>query len=246
MKLHLWLLLLPLLLCQNALAEPLNIVSEAWPPYIYEVDGQLQGVDYDVANQVLGQLGYETRWQLMPWRRALHDTASGRADAILDISPNPEREQTYIFTSEPLSSSESVLFYRKDSPHPFDGVQDLRGLRVGVSAGYVYGNSEFMNAEYFSREPAASNEACLLMLKHERVDMAIMNKRVGLFTLHQLGLQQQIAQHPLVVSSGPLFLAFHQRPELAELARRFSSALRAFKASSAYPQILQRYGLSEF
>ncbi|SDS43200.1 polar amino acid transport system substrate-binding protein [Halopseudomonas sabulinigri] len=245
MRLPAWLLLLPLLACPMARAEPLNIVSEAWPPYIYEEAGTLKGVDYDVTNRVLGQLGYEARWQLLPWRRALHDTANGSADAILDISPNPEREQQYIFPHEPLSRSESVLFYRIDRPHPFTGLQDLRGLKIGVSAGYVYGNSEFMHADYFSREPAASTEASLLMLMHERVDMVIMNKRAGQFTLRQLGLERQVTHHPLVVSSGALFLAFHRSPDMAALAKRFSSGLSTFKRSSEYLQILQHYGLTE-
>tara|TARA_R110000764_G_C10916188_1_gene373296 strand:+ start:101 stop:793 length:693 start_codon:yes stop_codon:yes gene_type:complete len=228
-----------------ALAEPLNIVSEAWPPYIYEEAGTLKGVDYDVTNRVLDQLGYKPHWQLMPWRRALHSTANGSADAILDISPNPAREQQYIFPNEPLSRSESVLFYHTDRPHQFSGLQDLRGLKIGVSAGYVYGNPEFMHADYFSREPAATTEASLLMLMHERVDMVIMNKRTGLFTARQLGLEQQLTHHPLVISSGALFLAFHRSPDMAALAKRFSSSLSTFKRSSEYLEILQRYGLGQ-
>jgi hypothetical protein len=101
--------LLALLLCHPALAEPLHIVSEAWPPYIYEQNGELRGIDYDVSEKVLQQLGYNTRWQLMPWRRALHDTTQGAADAILDISPTPQRLHDLIFAQEPLSHSESVL-----------------------------------------------------------------------------------------------------------------------------------------
>ncbi|MEH6563897.1 MAG: transporter substrate-binding domain-containing protein [Halopseudomonas sp.] len=223
----------------------MNIVSEAWPPYIYETQGQLQGVDYDVTNRVLRQLGYQPRWQLLPWRRAQHDTLSGHADAILDISPNATRREQFIFPSEPLSHSETVLFYRLDRPHPFNGLQDLRGLRIGVTAGYVYGNAQFNNADYFSHEVSPSNEASLLMLMRDRVDMVMMNKRVGQFTLRQLDLTQQVSHHPLVVSSGSLFLAFHRRPELAELAERFGAALQTFKASQEYLQILQHYGLSD-
>lgn len=245
MKSKHWLLLLPLLLCNCALAEPLKIVSAAWPPYIYEDAGQLKGVDYDVTNQVLKQLGYTASWQLLPWRRALHDTASGRADAILDISPTPQRQEQYVFPSEPLSSSESVLFYHQSQPRPFATLQDLSGLRIGVTAGYVYGSPDFMNADYFSREPAPSNEASLLMLMRGRVDMVLMNQRAGLFTLRELGLQEQIKHHPLTVSSAQLFLAFHPSPELRLLAERFSTALSSYKGSSEYLQILQRYGLSE-
>ncbi len=245
MKFKLWLFLLPLLMCRCALAGHLNTVSEAWPPYIYERDSKLQGVDYDVTNRVLSQLGYEARWRLLPWRRALYNATSGRADAILDISPNPQRRQTYIFPSEPLSRSESVLFYRKDHPPSFTTLQDLRGLKIGVSAGYVYGNAAFMNADYLSREPAASTEACLLMLMRGHVDMVMMNKLAGKYTLAKLGLEQQVTHHTLMVSSGPLFLALHKRPDMAVLAENFSSALHRLKGSHEYLEILQNYGLSD-
>ncbi|MGB3597442.1 MAG: transporter substrate-binding domain-containing protein [Pseudomonas neustonica] len=240
------LLLLLALLCGQAQAATLNIVSESWPPYIYEEHGQLKGIDYDVTTRVLSQLGYKTHWQLMPWRRALHDTASGNFDAILDISPTPERQQQYLFPTEPLSSSDSVLFYNKLHPHPFNGLEDLRGLNIVVSAGYLYSNPAFLEADFFSRIPATSNETSLLMLMRERVDMVIMNRHVGQFIINKLGLEQQIDHHPLVVSSGPLFLAFHRRPELAELAKHFAVALHRFKNSSEYLKILERYDLSDF
>ncbi|WVM89789.1 hypothetical protein UMZ34_05000 [Halopseudomonas pachastrellae] len=45
------------------------------------------------------------------------------------------------------------------------------------------------------------------------------------------------------MSSGPLYLAFARRPELGDLALRFGEALKTFKQSAGYQQILRAYGL---
>lgn len=231
------------LLAASLRAEPLIIVSEPWPPYVFEENNTLRGVDYEISDRLLRALGYQPEWRMMPWRRALHEVREGDADAILDIGINDQRRQQYHYPSEPLSYSETVLFYRKDQPFPFTGVEDLRGLRLGISAGYSYGNAEFKAADNFERWPCPSIEACLLMLQHSRIDMLPINRRVGLYTTRKLGLSNSIAHHDTLLSSGELYLAFARTPALEELARRFSDAQRQFKQSDEYRHLLQQYGV---
>mgnify|MGYP002128344838 FL=1 len=233
---------LALLFCGAPRAEPITVVTEPWPPYVFLQDGQLRGVDYEVSQHILQDLGYQPDWRVMPWKRAQHDVLAGQADAILDITVNAERQNQYHFPPEPLSNSESVLFYRTSDPFPYSTLDDLRGLRIGVSAGYSYGNPAFNQAEHLTREPCPSIESCLLMLQRGRVDMTVINRQVGLYTLSLLGLEG-IAYHPQPLSSGPLYLAFARRPDLADLALRFGEALKTFKQTAGYQQILRAYGL---
>ena len=233
---------LALLFCGAPRAEPITVVTEPWPPYVFLQDGQLRGVDYEVSQHILQDLGYQPDWRVMPWKRAQHDVLAGQADAILDITVNAERQNKYHFPTEPLSNSESVLFYRTSDPFPYSTLDDLRGLRIGVSAGYSYGNPAFNQAEHLTREPCPSIESCLLMLQRGRVDMTVINRQVGLYTLSLLGLEG-IAYHPQPLSSGPLYLAFARRPDLADLALRFGEALKTYKQTAGYQQILRAYGL---
>ncbi|WVM89788.1 hypothetical protein UMZ34_04995 [Halopseudomonas pachastrellae] len=64
----------------------------------------------------------------------------------------------------------------------------MRGLRIGVPAGYSYGNHEFNQADHLTRDPCPSIESCLLMLQRGRVDMTLINRQAGLYTLPLLGL----------------------------------------------------------
>lgn len=244
MKPYASLLMLCLLQSPALLADSLRVVSEAWPPYVFEQNGRHIGVDLEVAEHVLESLGYDVSWELLPWKRALRTVTLGRAQAILDIVPSAERVETLIFPDEPLATNDTVLFFHKDRPHRFETLADLSGLKIGVSPGYTYGSPDFMAATGFVRESAPTFEANLAKLVRGRLDMVAMDRRVGLYMAQQLGIADQLDHNPRPLASGQLYLAFHRSDALVPIAAAFGPALRAFKQTSEYAAILARYGQS--
>jgi polar amino acid transport system substrate-binding protein len=224
-----------------AQGQPLRIVSEAWPPYIHDDNGELRGLDYETAHTVLQRLGVEVEWQLLPWRRCLLALEQGQADGILGVFHTPEREVSMLFPHEPLSQVELVLFYAKANPHPFQRLADLRGLKVGVSAGYWYSNQAFRESELFTREPAPSHVANFGKLVRKRVDLVINDRRAGHFALIQAGLEKYVGQHPRVISRDQMYLGLRRDAGLEQLARRFANELRRFKREPAYAALQARY-----
>lgn len=230
-----------LILACSLQAQPLRIVSEAWPPYVYEVNGELRGLDYETAQEVLKRLGVEATWQLMPWKRCLHDLQQGRADAILGVFHSTERKTWMTFAAEPLSMIEFVLFYHRDHPHHFQQLEDLAGLTIGTSAGYWYSNPDFSNSPLFTRETAATHEANFGKLLRQRIDLVINDRRSGRYLLKQLALYPAITYHPRIIASAPLYLGLSKSPAHQQLANRFASALRQFKREPAYAALQARY-----
>ncbi|MCG4452544.1 transporter substrate-binding domain-containing protein [Pseudomonas sp. MMS21-TM103] len=224
-----------------AQGQPLRIVSEAWPPYIHTENGVLRGLDYETTQIVLQRLDVEVEWQLLPWRRCLMALEQGQADGILGIFHTPEREASMLFPGEPLSQIDFVLFYAKANPHPFQHLTDLRGLKVGVSAGYWYSNRDFRESTLFTRESAPSHAANFGKLVRKRVDLVINDRRSGHFILAQTGLEEQIRHHPQVISRNPLYLGLRRNAGHDELAQRFASELRRFKQEPAYAALKARY-----
>ncbi|UAW98792.1 transporter substrate-binding domain-containing protein [Halopseudomonas nanhaiensis] len=242
MNLRVCLATLCLIFSAGSAADPLRVVSEPWPPYVFEENGRYLGVDLEIAEHVLRELGHEVTWDLLPWKRALHTVKTGGAHAILDIVPSAERIEALHFPDEHLSRNETVLFYHRDRPHPFDSLADLAGLTIGVSPGYTYSSAEFTEASHFVREPAPTFEANLFKLMRGRIDMVAMDQRVGLYLAQHLGIADQLGYHPTALSSGKLYLAFHRSESLFTLAEAFGPALRAFKQTAEYTAILERYG----
>lgn len=162
-----------LLLCCCALTargETLRLVTDAWAPYVYEENGQAAGLDYEITREVLQRLGVKLDLQFLPWKRCLLELELGNADGILDIFHLPEREASMLFIEEPLSDVELVLFYARNRPYPYENLEDLRDLVIGISPGYWYNDETFRNSPLFSREEAPTHEANLGKLVRHRVD----------------------------------------------------------------------------
>lgn len=232
--------LLITLLSLRAHGESLRLVTEPWAPYVYLQDGKPTGIDYEITALVFKRLGIDVQWQFLPWRRCLMMLQQGQADGVLDIFESPERDSELLYPSEPLSEVEFVLYQAKARPHAFNRLEDLRGLKVGVSPGFLYGQ-DFRASTLFEREPAPTLEANLGKLVLGRVDLVITDRKVGRYALKEQGLADRIEELPLVVSRDKQFLALRRNAGMDLLVQRFAAELRRFKQEPAYAALIARY-----
>ncbi|WP_438869869.1 substrate-binding periplasmic protein [Pseudomonas sp. L1(2025)] len=225
----------------TAYGEKLRIVTEPWAPYVYDDKGSMRGLDYETTVIVFQRLGVEVQWQFLPWKRCLAMLDQGHADGALDIFHSHERDALLLYPSEPLSAVEFVLFYANDRPHPAQTLDDLRGLTVGTSPGYLYGEA-FSESTLFDREPAPSHEANFGKLSLGRIDLVITDRRVGQHVIKTMGLEGKVSQAPLVVSRQPQFLAVRRGAGMDLLVQRFAAELKRFKQEPAYAALSAKYG----
>ncbi|MBJ2347280.1 transporter substrate-binding domain-containing protein [Pseudomonas sp. HB05] len=232
-----------LLLCLSfaAQAEKLRIVTEPWAPYVYEENGKILGLDYETTAIVFKRLGIDVEWQLLPWKRCLAMLEQGLADGALDIFHSDERDALLLYPSEPLSDVEFVMFYANARPHPFRTLDELDGLTVGTSPGYLYSQA-FRESSRFKRETAPTHEANFGKLQLGRIDLLITDRRVGRHVLKALQLGDQITENPLVVSRQSQYLAVRRKAGMDLLVQRFGAELKRFKHEPAYAELSARYG----
>ncbi|WP_260957518.1 substrate-binding periplasmic protein [Pseudomonas citri] len=230
------------LLCLSlaARAEKLRIVTEPWAPYVYEENGRVLGLDYETTAIVFKRLGIDIEWQFLPWKRCLAMLEQGMADGALDIFHSDERDSLLLYPSEPLSDVEFVMFYANARPHPFRTLDELSGLTVGTSPGYLYGQA-FMDSTVFERETAPTHEANFGKLQLGRIDLLITDRRVGRRVLQQMQLSGQFTENPMVVSRQSQYLAVRRKAGMDLLVQRFSAELKRFKREQAYAELIARY-----
>ncbi len=225
----------------TAYGEKLRIVTEPWAPYVYEENGSMRGLDYETTVIVFQRLGVDVEWQFLPWKRCLAMLDQGHADGALDIFHSHDRDAQLLYPSEPLSEVEFVLFYANARPHPAERVDDLQGLTVGISPGYLYGNA-FSESTLFNREPAPSHEANFGKLSLGRIDLVITDRRVGQHVIKAMGLEDNVSQAPFVVSRQQQFLAVRPGAGMDLLVQRFAAELKRFKQEPAYAALSAKYG----
>ncbi|MFP3458786.1 hypothetical protein R0J89_21285, partial [Psychrobacter sp. SIMBA_152] len=79
--------------------------------------------------------------------------------------------------------------------HPFRTLDDLKGLTIGTSPGYLY-SKDFSDSTLFIREPAPTHEANFGKLVRGRIDLLITDRRVGQHLLDELGIRGSITENP--------------------------------------------------
>ena len=224
-----------------ARGEKLRIVTEPWAPYVYEQGGQNLGLDYETTAIVFQRLGIEVEWQFLPWKRCLSMLETGQADGALDIFHSAERDATLLYPSEPLSDVEFVMFYANERPHPFNTLEQLKGLTIGTSPGYLY-SPDFSQSELFVREPAPTHEANFGKLVRGRIDLLITDRRVGQHLLDELNIRDLITENPMIISRQSQFLAVRRNAGMDLLVQRFGAELKRFKREPAFAELSARYG----
>lgn len=110
-------------------------IMSAWPPMDY-VDniGRPQGIGVEFIRALNTRLGNRLQIVPGPWKETYEAVKEQRLDALMDITPKPEREAWFHFT-EPYVTVPHAIFARTDSPD-LNELADLKGKRVGVERGF--------------------------------------------------------------------------------------------------------------
>ena len=103
------------------------------PPLIYKDNDRVVGVVIEIAREVAAKANLDADIRAMVWTEAQREVLEGKADALLLINKNPEREALYDF-SDPLIESE-FTFFRSQQRADIVDAESLQGRTVGVEPG---------------------------------------------------------------------------------------------------------------
>ncbi len=104
--------------------------NESLPPMCYMEHGKPTGIVIDLANAIARHMRRPVEIQLMNWTEAQQLVKEGRADALLQINTDPERQKIYDF-SDPLLTTEFTIFTSTER-FGISSMRDLHELKVGV------------------------------------------------------------------------------------------------------------------
>ena len=115
-------------------APPIRVVGDRdYPPVTYLEEGVAKGYDVDVIRALGEVLGREITVELMPWDAAQKRVQDGGAEVLTGMSIAEERKASWDFAQPTITHSFGLFV--TDRQLAIYGVDDLRGKRVGVTAG---------------------------------------------------------------------------------------------------------------
>ena len=214
----------------------LSFVVIQYPPYEFYEGGEWKGTDVETVKMALGSLGFKVSFVTYPPSRAYVFLRNGVDDGAFSLEMTEDRMKFLDFVSEPLSRGFDVFFFRSDYHY-----QDFKKAVCGVVKGY---RSRDVAEKMCGRVVELfSDESGIRMVACGRIDAFATNFLVGFSMIRKLGLSKDVF-YTEKIREYYSYLALSKIEGLKLLKDEFSKALRDFKRSVRYDEILGKYGLS--
>ncbi len=249
-------LLLMFTLMQNSFAgnstQNLLVVRPdgSWPPQEMMVNGELTGFHIELVQAAAHLVGLSVTFKSLPWKRAIEMLKKGDADAITYMAKTSERENFGYFYEENILSKATVGFFiRKELEHEvhFSGeLESLKGYSIGSILGFSY-HEEFDQTAILNKFNSAENEENLIkMLIAGRIDIAIGHVDLINYLAKGMGVDEEIMfLTPYLTQGRKHYLVFAKAKGDKKSVRQFADAMKRFKVSNSYRDLLNKYGLEE-
>ncbi|RON56672.1 substrate-binding periplasmic protein [Pseudomonas frederiksbergensis] len=232
-----------LLLTQNAAAEKLRLVADAWPPF---TDATLVngGLATDIVSTALARAGYASDFEQVPWARALLGVGEGRYDVLVNAWYNDERTKLGQFSSEYLLNRVRFI-KRKDAPIEYNNLQQLHTYPIAVVRGYAY-SPEFDEDAALQKIPVHNFAMAVRMLAADRVKLTLEDEFVARYYLARESskVRNSVEFLPKPLSENSLhILVSLKNPEHEQIVASFDREIAAMKADGSYERLMKQHGM---
>ncbi len=207
------------------------LTTLSWPPYASSaLPGGGQSVE--TVRRALAATGLTLDAQFYPWKRAV--AMALRDPAVQGYFPEYYDDGVAVnfLFSEPIGEGPLGFIERADKPVSWKRLADLKGLRIGVTLGYV-------NTAAFDRmaasgeltaDPAVDDAANVRKLAAGRLDLAVIDLNVFAYLARPGGGLEKEAEklrvNPRLLAMRELYVCFRKGPGAEKLAARFNEGLR--------------------
>ena len=155
--------------------DKLIMVTEAsFAPYEYYSNGEIVGVDVDIAREIALEMGRELVVKDVAFDSIIHEVKSGKADiGVAGISYSDERAKQVDFSLE-YTTSRQVVLVRENSK--INSIEDINGKKIAVQLGSV---ADMYVSDMYSNKNIIREKkylAAIQDLKDKKVSVVVMDE----------------------------------------------------------------------
>ncbi len=230
--------------------RPLYLVGDdAFPPFSFETDGRLEGIDCDIIRETARRMGVSVTIELVPWRRLIELIRTGGCDGGFSLFSTPERRRVAWFADgTPIHESTFYLYVRPERTFRFESLDDLDGRTIGINRGFFI-SRDFDRAVAggrFSLEAVEGVAVNLRKLAAGRINGFVANADVVSYYQrnHPAGPTPVVALPRPMVDRRGAYLVLSRAGPVADpegMIRRIEAALAAMVADGTRDRIIRRY-----
>jgi len=244
MKVLLGTLLVTLLFTTNLFAETIRITNGEWEPFLSNYSYQY-GLDSHIVTEAFKLEGITVEWGFFPWQRAYQHAKDGNNwDASCCWWPDDETKNEFL-ASDAITTTSFVFFHLKSYDFEWKSLEDLQGIKIGVTAKYDYGQA-FMAAiaaKTLDIEFTTKDQFNYKKLLAGRIQIFPNDPSVGSAQIRNSLSPEQanlLTYHPKEFGISTLHLIVSKDNKRNKyILDKFNSGLKKLKASGQFQQMLK-------
>ncbi|TIH12069.1 response regulator [Marinifilum sp. JC120] len=203
-------------------------IMSNWPPIAFiSPDGAPTGLDVDVLRLVMKRTGLKADIKSGLFKDNMADAKARTIDALMDVTPKPEREKFLNFT-KPYMNIPHVIVARSGGPF-FAGEKELAEKKLALEQGF--GNVKYFRKNYpqVNIIEYPSTPECLQAVSLGKADAYAGNRAVATYVIAKDLLTNLQIQGPL--NKPGSILAFGTRKDAPQLASILDKGLATLTQS---------------
>lgn len=223
----------------------LRIGCDEYEPYNYlDENGDIVGIDADLADEACSRLGYEPIYVIMKWTEKEEFLDNGVIDCIWDSYSMNGREDEYLWSDPYMYSREAVIV---NNESPISKLEELNGRNIATLVNTraedilleesVFPQISLKNVYSFQK----MNE-CLAALRQDYVDAVAGDIQYLRTYMKNSPGEFRMIQESLETSR--LAVAFSKNAD-KELVEKLNKVLKEMKQDGTIDSILSKYEVSE-
>ena len=232
--------------------KTLVIAGDYWCPYNCSQGADKPGYLVELIRRALYIYRIDVEYRMMPWGDALDAVKAGEVDGIIGVSD--VRGRKMVSTRLPLEYSVASAYTRADTQWEYDGLESLRGKKLGIIMDYVVDNeiNHYVGIHYptnsgmFVVEDGknAVIESIANLIDGDS-DVYIEDRRVVENYINENGLAPYIRNAGNVTKiKQPIYIAFSSEiPSIKKYIKSFEEGLASLKATGEYDDIRAKYNM---
>ena len=233
-----------------AFSDEIRLTNGEWAPFLGE-DLKQYGATSHLVTQAFLRLGHKTKFEFLPWPRALEAAKRPQIHGTLAWTITKERAESF-YASTPVIITQVVFFHLKDKVFDWKDYPDLKQQRIGIMNGYDNGKAFALARKKYQLETDTTTTELqnLTKLLRKRIDIALVGKTVGLELIRKNFTemeQQQFTYHPKPTMEKELRILFNKNiAGNALLVTQFNQAFLALKAEGIVDDVYNKMNQGEY
>lgn len=219
----------------------LKVSFEVWVPYQTKNGNKFTGLDVEITEAIAKEAGCKVTIIEQPWIRQLAENESGQIDVTMGASKTPEREAFAYFT-EGYRNETNSLFVKNGIGAEIKSVADLAKTKakIGVARGTSYGSEiDAIKAKF---DDSADNDTMnIKKTLAGRIDGFLVDHFTGIALINEQNAKDKIQLHPVVISTGEIYLMVSKKSKVPNLTKKLNDALKKIKANGTHAKIIAKY-----